>query len=249
MACLRVSVVPVGEGCSEQGRDGSVGVLLLYCCSHWSPLCRGSWWVMDSSVVATWAGVVVAIIAAIASAILTGVTIWWPWHTRGRVAWFPVEETDTNLCPNPRLSGLKGFFVDVNGVTIWPQGIIRMYNSGDAAAYGITVEPDDAIVIEVGHDGEQGTRAASNCVPHLAPGDFFFIALITAPADRDSFVLLHWSESPTNAGHTYVQEIPASGSGVGLSRRPKRMRRAAADEWRRNRPNPHRRPVDTDRPA
>lgn len=192
---------------------------------------------------------VISAICAVVSTFMAGTTILWPWITRPRPAWFPVEETDTSLCPNPRLSGLKGFFVDANGATMRPQVIVRMYNSGDAAAYGITVEPDEAIVIEVGRDGEQGSRAVTNCVPYLAPGDFFFITLVTSPSNRESSVLLHWSESPTNAGRTYVQEIPASGSGVGLSRRPKRMRRAAADEWRRNRPNPHRWPVDTGRSA
>lgn len=201
MVCLRVSVVPVGEGCSEQGRDGSVGVLLLYCCSHWSSLCRGSWWVMDSSVVATWAGVVVAIIAAIASAILTGVTIWWPWHTRGRVAINPrkgvLRHADKRLVPLIAICGFRR-----------PTLFVDWRNDGDGTAHAIKLSSDDSCEVLMMLEGPQYERGFEvvEDVALLKPGEAFVaIILPTSETARESVrVTLEYLEEPTRLEKSHV---------------------------------------------
>lgn len=190
--------------------------------------------------VATWMSAFVAFMSAIA-------TIWWPWITRPRPSWFPVLETDSDMRANPRLSGFDMFFPEINGVTIWPQRIIRMYNAGAAPAYGVFVEPKEAVVIEVGDADEQGSKAATDNVAMVPPGGFFYVALMHDRTLEDSFVRLYWSESPTSTAHMYVQEIPVTELSFGRVLRPSHMGPVAVREWKRRRLAPRRYPVDMGR--
>ena len=195
---------------------------------------------------ATWAGSGIALLAAVLSVACTAITIWWPWRNRPQTQWMPVNETDTNLWPDPKLSGFKGFFKDADGVRINPQRILRMYNTGDGAAYGVIVDDENAVVIEPGADGVPGSRAAVDYIPCVRPGEFFFVALLSATSDGMDSLTLHWLAAPTNRDRMYVQEIPVTESDFGRAPSPTLLCKEQTKEWKRNRPAPHRYVVPTE---
>lgn len=181
---------------------------------------------------ATWAGAVVAVFAAM-------FTVWWPWKNRPQPQWMPVNETDTNLRSSPKLSGFKGFFVDVNGITMHPDRILRVYNVGDGPAYGVMAD-EDSIVMEPGCDGVPGSRAATDYVASIQPGEFFFLVRLAGSVEHKESITLHWLATPTNRGRMYVQEIPVTESDFGRVPSPRLLCRSQTVEWKRNRPAPHR---------
>lgn len=156
---------------------------------------------MDSSVVATWAGVVVAIIAAIASAILTGVTIWWPWHTRGRVAINPREgvlrHADKRLVPLIAICGFRR-----------PTLFVDWRNNGDGTAHAIKLSSDDSCEVLMMLEGPQYERGFEvvEDVALLKPGEAFVaIILPTSETARESVrVTLEYLEEPTRLEKSHV---------------------------------------------
>lgn len=77
--------------------------------------------------------------SAVVSAIMAGITVWWPWHNRPQADWTLLKYSthpDTPL--SATVPGLDGW-LERRGERE-PDFICGIYNSGDGAAYDVEVE-------------------------------------------------------------------------------------------------------------